>query len=131
MSKFKRPACDNVDHGFTSLGSSSVMTKLKRPASKWNNFLDDDNDLELEMSRFEETNNAAFERKFTIHKSQLALVYIVQLCLINDSTKMKFSLLIRTRNQWWITRLQISAYSTCFRTINILHPKRKTVTSIM
>ncbi|PWA39442.1 hypothetical protein CTI12_AA571960 [Artemisia annua] len=67
MSKFKRPVCDNVDHGFTSLGSSSVMTKLKRPASKWNDFLDDDNDLELEMSRFEETNNAAFERK-VLHK---------------------------------------------------------------
>ncbi|PWA59994.1 hypothetical protein CTI12_AA380840 [Artemisia annua] len=63
MSKFKRPVCDNVDHGFTNIGSSSVTTKLKRPASKWNYFLDDDNDLELEMIRFEETNNAAFERK--------------------------------------------------------------------
>ncbi|PWA83320.1 hypothetical protein CTI12_AA169830 [Artemisia annua] len=61
MSKFKRPACDNVDHGFTSLGSSSVMTKLKRPASKWNDFLDDDNDLELEMSRFEETIPISYE----------------------------------------------------------------------
>ncbi|PWA63237.1 hypothetical protein CTI12_AA356320 [Artemisia annua] len=63
MSKFKRPVCDNVDHGFTNIGSSSVTTKLKRPASKWNYFLDDDNDLELEMIRFEDTNNAAFERK--------------------------------------------------------------------
>ena len=63
MSKFKRPACENVNHGFTNIGSSSVMTKLKRSASKWNDFLDDDNDLELEISRFEETNNAAFERK--------------------------------------------------------------------
>ncbi|GJZ97209.1 hypothetical protein Tco_0669662, partial [Tanacetum coccineum] len=63
MSKFKRPACENVNHGFTNIASSSVMTKLKRPASKWNDFLDDENDLELEMSRCEEVNNAAFERK--------------------------------------------------------------------
>ncbi|GJZ40306.1 hypothetical protein Tco_0586869 [Tanacetum coccineum] len=63
LSKFKRPVCENVNHGFTNIGSSSVMTKLKRPASKWNDFLDDENDLELEMSRCEEVNNAAFERK--------------------------------------------------------------------
>nr|GEZ68293.1 MRN complex-interacting protein [Tanacetum cinerariifolium] len=66
MSKFKRPACEIVNHGFTNIGSSSVMTKLKRPASKWDDFLDDDNDLELKMSRCEEVNNAAFERKFPL-----------------------------------------------------------------
>nr|GEZ99964.1 uncharacterized protein [Tanacetum cinerariifolium] len=63
MSKFKRPACEIVNQGFTNIGSSSVMTKLKRPASKWNDFLDDDNYLEFEMSRCEEVNNAAFVRK--------------------------------------------------------------------
>nr|GEZ10677.1 hypothetical protein CTI12_AA571960 [Tanacetum cinerariifolium] len=63
MSKFKRPACENVNHGDINIGSSTVMTKLKRPASKWNDFLDDDNDLNLEIRRCEEINSAAFERK--------------------------------------------------------------------
>ncbi|GJZ39793.1 hypothetical protein Tco_0987659 [Tanacetum coccineum] len=73
MSKFKRPACENANHGFPNIGSSSVMKKLKRPASKWNDFLDDDdNDLELEMSRCEEVNNAAFERMMSDRKTDFA-----------------------------------------------------------
>ncbi|KAI3798251.1 hypothetical protein L1987_33522 [Smallanthus sonchifolius] len=41
-------------------GSSSLTLKLKRPVSKWNNFIDDDADDE---SRCEEINHAAFETK--------------------------------------------------------------------
>ena len=60
MSKFKWPACDNINHGFTNLGSSSVMTELKWRAL---DFIDGADELHLESSRCEELNNVAFERK--------------------------------------------------------------------
>ncbi|KAM0065082.1 putative MRN complex-interacting protein [Helianthus debilis subsp. tardiflorus] len=58
----KSGSCDDDgDRGFTDTGSSSVMAKLKRPVSKWNNFIDDDDDDE---SRCEDiVNDAAFETK--------------------------------------------------------------------
>ncbi|XP_076907823.1 uncharacterized protein LOC143564435 [Bidens hawaiensis] len=52
-------ACDDADGGSTDTGSSSVMVKLKRPASKWDSFVDDDDE-----SGCEEINAAvAFETK--------------------------------------------------------------------
>lgn len=71
MTKIRKPisnlkACgddgDNVDHGFTRTGVKSVMMKLKRPVSKWDDFIDDDDDLQLE-SRCQEFNNDRFEMK--------------------------------------------------------------------
>lgn len=67
-SNSKRYACDDddVDHGFTDAGSSSVMVKLKRPVSKWNNFIDVDDDGADDWQldgRCEEINHAAFETK--------------------------------------------------------------------
>lgn len=53
---------DNVDHGFAHTGLNSVMMKLKRPVSKWNDFIDDADDLQLE-SRCQEINHDAFEMK--------------------------------------------------------------------
>ncbi|GKA03942.1 hypothetical protein Tco_0676723 [Tanacetum coccineum] len=47
--------------------------KKKRPSLKWNDFHDDDDiDLELEMSRCEEVNNAAFERMMSDRKTDFA-----------------------------------------------------------
>ncbi|XP_021994127.1 uncharacterized protein LOC110890791 isoform X2 [Helianthus annuus] len=57
---------DDGDRGFTDTGSSSVMAKLKRPVSKWNNFIDDDDDDDDDddESRCEDiVNDAAFETK--------------------------------------------------------------------
>ncbi|XP_076884658.1 uncharacterized protein LOC143533916 [Bidens hawaiensis] len=54
----KMNACD--DGGFTDdTGSSSVMVKLKRPVSKWDSFIDDDDESECE----EINAAAAFETK--------------------------------------------------------------------
>ncbi|KAL7583154.1 uncharacterized protein LOC111919493 [Lactuca sativa] len=43
-------------------GLSSVMKKLKRPVSKWDDFIDDGDDMQLE-SRCQEIDHAAFEMK--------------------------------------------------------------------
>lgn len=56
---------ENVDHSFTYTGSSSVMKKMKKPASKWQDFIDSDDDDDADGSqlenRFQEINHAAFE----------------------------------------------------------------------
>ncbi|KAI3757453.1 hypothetical protein L6452_04990 [Arctium lappa] len=65
MTKIRRPISDdgdNGDHGFTYARSSSLMTKLKKPVSKWNDFIDDGDESQLE-SRCQEINHGAFETK--------------------------------------------------------------------
>ncbi|KAL8233346.1 hypothetical protein R6Q57_003124 [Mikania cordata] len=56
-------ACADGGHGFIDTGSSSVMLKLKRPVSKWNNYIDDNADDWQIESNCEGINHAAFETK--------------------------------------------------------------------
>ncbi|KAL8234012.1 hypothetical protein R6Q59_020112 [Mikania micrantha] len=54
-------ACADGGHGFIDTGSSSVMLKLERPVSKWNNYIEDNADDWQIESNCEGINHAAFE----------------------------------------------------------------------
>ncbi|KAL4557686.1 hypothetical protein LXL04_035873 [Taraxacum kok-saghyz] len=58
---YKRSACTD-DLGLKHNGLSSVMKRLKKPVSKWDDFIDDADDMQHE-SKYLEINHSAFETK--------------------------------------------------------------------